>query len=298
MGYECKVLADSISEYNHRLTTMMVTFPRFILAEFNTHRMFSRNSASSRAIPVSKQIERVKADPFFPIYWGKNQPGMQAEEAVDDETQWIAEADWGGEVRHAIKTATRMSELGLHKQIATRPLELYSWHTAIVTATEWDNFFGQRLHKGAQPEFRKLAFLMRQALKASKPVLLKEGEWHLPLCPDKEELIKECFDIRKVSAGRCGRVSYLTHEGKREPQADVDLVDNKLIPNHHMSPLEHVATPLTRQEIDMIRHISNAAPMEIRKDISDKLSFVGNLKGFTQYRKLIPGESVFRSASE
>ena len=51
-----EIIADTYCEFtDERVTTMEVTMHRFVLAEFNTHRVFSRNSASSRAIPVRKQ---------------------------------------------------------------------------------------------------------------------------------------------------------------------------------------------------------------------------------------------------
>jgi hypothetical protein len=59
MTHSTKILADSISPDGVRLTTLEVVMPRIVLAEFNTHRMLSRNSASSRAIPIEKMIRMV-----------------------------------------------------------------------------------------------------------------------------------------------------------------------------------------------------------------------------------------------
>jgi thymidylate synthase ThyX len=173
------------------------------------------------------------------------------------------------------------------------------WHTVIVTATEWDNFFNLRCHPAAHPEIRKVAELMRDALAASTPEKLDYGSWHLPLL-DQDELFRiRCRAIDKsdlpvvqdmieaarsaesdlcckVSVGRCARVSYLTHDGKRDPQADIDLHDS-LLKNGHMSPFEHVARPMTAHE---------TSPSEARPDEC----FSGNVRGWIQYRKKIQGE--------
>ena len=151
MSYSAKVLADSISPDGVRLTTMEVTFPRIVLAEFNTHRMFSRNSASSRAIPVEKMIQRVLDDPFSPVWWGKNQSGMQAAEELSGEALRLARQHWLDARDFAISCVRlfQAPEISLHKQIANRLLEPFLWHTVVVTATEWENFFALRCHKDA-----------------------------------------------------------------------------------------------------------------------------------------------------
>ena len=272
MAYACTVLADSIAKPSDvRLTTLEVTFPRIVLAEFNTHRMLSRNSASSRAIPVKTQLGRVLDDPFVPVFWGKNKSGMQAKEELSGDELAQAKEEWLSARDQAVDHARWLTDLGLHKQIANRILEPFLWHTVIVTATEWDNFFALRCHEDAQPEIRVIAEMMRSALTKSKPRARLAGEWHLPLCKDEAGLAKEGFDPVKVSAGRCARVSYLTHDGLRDPQADVDLCD-KLITSGHMSPLEHQA---------QIQENSQA-------------EFLGNFRApWKQYRKMIPNEAVF-----
>lgn len=271
MGYEVKILRDSVSPEGARLTTMEVTLPRIVLAEFNTHRMLSRNSASSRAIPVEKQIERVRADPFIPISWGKNGKGMQACEELGETSQEICRIIWLGARDQAVKAATRLLDRGVHKQITNRLLEPFMWHTIIVSATEWENFFALRCHPDAQPEIREAAVRMREARDASSPEKLLDHEWHLPLIREDEDLASYDLDKRcKISIGRCARVSYLTHDGKRDPDADIALCD-RLRESGHMSPLEHVATPEPGRW--------------------------GNFVGWKQYRQLVPGESVFGGAA-
>lgn len=288
MAYAAKILADSVSPRGHRLTTFEVTFPRIVLAEFNTHRVFSRNSASSRAIPVMKMVERVMKDPFIPYQWGKNQKGMQASEELSNEEREKAVRLWLEARDHAVTAVEQLSNpltLNVHKQIANRLLEPFMWHTVIVTATEWQNFFNQRTHKDAQPEIQRAAALMKELYEGSTPDVIDYGEWHLPLVRgiDFEQLSKEFpraihpFALPKISSGRCARVSYLTHDGVRDPNADVDLCDNKLMVNGHMSPLEHPATPI-REDEDVVLN-------------------TGNFRGWFQYRKHIPGESVFRQSA-
>jgi thymidylate synthase ThyX len=296
MAFDAKVLADSLSPAGHRLTTLEATFPRFVLAEFNTHRVFSRNSASSRAIPIAKQLRRVLEGPYVPIEFGSNQPGMQAGPPLEGAEREAAEREWlrarddavrrvlglvasPEEVADAdliealerVERATRERSrpetwLNVHKQVANRLLEPFMWHTVIVTATEWDNFWNLRCHPDAQPEIRLVAERMRGAVEDSEPRELGADEWHLPLIrPEDREQVASIEDLVKVSAGRCARVSYLTHDGRRDLQADIDLHD-RLLESGHMSPLEHPAQPLPDDE------------------------WSGNFRGWRSYRKEIAGE--------
>ena len=79
-----EIIADSKNQFGDRITTFILTFPRIVLAEFNTHRMLSRNSASSRAIPFEKMVQMVQDDPFIPIKWMKDHKGMQGTEYFSD----------------------------------------------------------------------------------------------------------------------------------------------------------------------------------------------------------------------
>ena len=286
--YECKILKDSINAKGCRLTTLEVTFPRIVLAEFNAHRMLSRNSASSRAIPVEKMLKRVRENPFIPERWPINRPGMQATEYLPDDTSddlaWTskdARFVWLEARDLAASQAERLLTLGVHKQIANRLLEPFLWHTVIVTATEWENFFALRTHKDAQPEIQRIAHLMRDAMDDSDPLVLVEGEWHLPLifAEDIAEVESWTDDLTmrrtflaRISSARCARVSYLTHDGKRDLIEDRTLAD-KLQSSGHMSPFEHAAEAL------------------------DGAVMFGNFKGWRQYRKTLLGEAVFGSLS-
>lgn len=268
MAYSAKIIADSVSEYGDRLTTMEVTFPRMVLAEFNTHRMFSRNSASSRAIPIEKQLAKVMEDPFIPIYFGSNKPGMQAGEELHGLGRLAAVNEWFAARDDAVSHVKRLLEIGLHKQITNRILEPFMWHTVIVTATEWSNFFALRAHEDAQPEIRTIAENMKALYGISIPKELDEYDWHLPFIQDEERDGKFEFSLqaRMISAARCARVSYLTHDGVRDLDADIKLY-HRLVDGGHLSPLEHVARP--------------------------ELGDWGNFRGWKQLRKSILNEADF-----
>lgn len=240
--FSAKILTDSVNPSENRLTTVELTYPRCIHSELLTHRMFSRNSASSRAIPVTKMIEQVENNPFIPIHWGKNQKGMQAWEEVDCplhcEDVWLELRD------NAVWDVKELVVCGLHKQIANRLLEPWMWITVIVTgnATAYENFFKLRCHKDAEPHIQKVAYMLRDEYDKSTPQKLLWGGLHLPLIQEEDKQHKLCRnDLKKVSVGRCARVSYLTHDGKRDIQADIDLHD-RLKEAGHWSPFEHVAT--------------------------------------------------------
>lgn len=271
-----KILKDSIAPNNCRLTTMEWTYPRFIHSEIMTHRKLSRNSASSRAIPLAKMIERVINDPVIPIHWGKNQKGMQASEELGDEQKRLALFYWLTARDSAIVAAKEMERIGLHKQLANRLLEPWMWITIIVSATNFENLFALRCHKDAEPHFQDLAYKARAAYDQSTPDAVDWGEWHLPLVDDIPNGPKISVDdipyYAKVSAGRCARVSYLTHEGKRDLKEDVKLYER--LAGHypmHASPLEHPAMACHYNELN---DWGNYDP------------------GWLQLRKMVAGENI------
>jgi thymidylate synthase ThyX len=283
MSYACSILADSGSSAGHRLTTFQITFPRFVLAEFNTHRMLSRNSASSRAIPVEKRIAMIESDPFVPEAFAANKHGMQAGEALDEAEQEKCREIWLNAADNAAFHASCLAEMGVHKQWANRLLEPFAWHTVIVTATEWANFWALRISEHAQPEIRIIASMMRQCFDESVPSHVTQGEWHLPLVGREygdgpNAVLSHPDRFVKICVARCARVSYLTHEGVRDPEADLALYD-RLVSSGHMSPLEHAARPMTAAELSIGR-------------------WCGNFRGWVQHRKEIPGESVFINKEE
>lgn len=247
------LLADSITDGGHRLTTAEWTYPRCIHAEIMTHGALRRNSASSRAIPAAALRRSILTAPFIPAHWGQNQKGMQAAGEVDDTA--AAEA-WWLRARDSAALLHEEGELkGLHKQVVNRIIEPWMMITIIISGTDWANFFHLRKHKDAEPHFQKLASLMWDAYHSNMPVFRAPGDWHLPMADDAETIadarrhaptVAPLDTLKQISTGRCARVSYLTHHGVRDVAEDVALHD-RLIQNGkdggpmHMSPFEHPA---------------------------------------------------------
>lgn len=214
-------------------------YHNFVANGFIVHN--SRNSASSRAIPTKKLIERVLENPAMPVEWGVNKAGMSASEILTEEQAELAREAWLRARDSAVERVRGMQELNVHKQVINRILEPFMWHTVIVTATEWENFFSLRLAENAQPEIQVAARLMFDAKAASGPSPVALDAWHLPLVQDDERTLP-IEVLKRVSAARCARVSYLTHDGKRDIEKDIELCQ-RLLSDRHMSPFEHVATP-------------------------------------------------------
>jgi len=281
MPYEVKIILDSVSPDGARLTTLTAKYPRFVHAEMLTHRVFSRNTSSSRAIPMAKLRQQVIDDPVIPIHWGRNQPGMQASAELSPTEQREARQLWDVSKAWAVLAHSDMEKLGLHKQVANRVLEPFLWTTCLISSTTWDNFLTLRRDKDAQPEMQKIACMIGDALDTSKPVVRSE---HLPYAHSLGDLGAFCTALRpdipmthlvakmakKISAARCARVSYLNHEGTRDIDRDLELAD-RLISSRHWSALEHPATACPGQH--------------------------GNFRGWKSYRKEFAGESGERVAS-
>jgi thymidylate synthase ThyX len=315
MTIEAKIIADSVSPYGPRITTFQLKYPRFIHAEFMTHRMFSRNASSSRAIPVEKQIDMIREDTAMPSHWGKNQSGMQAElESSDSVTipeticttegkeifpkEYTNEAAWCEARDRAIEVARGFVKAGYHKQIVNRILEPFSHISVVCTATNYENFFWLRRHKDAQPEIKILADKMFDVMTNSMPVKLSEYDWHLPYITDDErdgiEVVNlgdgnigeqahfTTDELIKMSVARCARVSYLTHDGET-PDYKKDLaLYERLVGSSplHASPAEHQAKP------DGLIFVGEGL-----KDWENR-HLHGNFTGFQQFRKMLPGEAV------
>lgn len=271
-----RIIEDSVNhgdnEVGNRLTTYVLTYPRFIHSELMTHRVFSRNASSSRAIPVAKMLKQVWSDPAMPVHWGKNQPGMQADSQLTGWKRAVARWLWRTTGKLVCVPVWVANKLGLHKQIANRLLEPWQWIHVVLTATEFANWFELRNHKDAQPEINKLALELLVAMRDSTPRKLgnkstPEG-WHLPFVTGTERLHFTLDQLPAISAARCARVSYLTHEGLVPSVAkDLDLFDRLVGSSpRHASPVEHQAC---------------AAEADERS---------GNFLGFTQYRKLLEVE--------
>ena len=245
-----KVLADSFNEVGDRLTTFEVEFPRAILAEVNTHRVLSKNFSSSRAIPNKSFVD---ISSFKPKKWLQNQSGMVAKdtEIADIES---AMAEWDSIITQCKNASKKLAELGLHKQWTNR---MNDWHVmakGVISATEWDNMFWLRDHEDAQPEFRELVQKMQDAMLNSATVELQVGEWHLPYVDcshvnGKQKYFNErgreisLDEALRLSASCCAQVSYRKNDTTQEKADDIF---GKLVGGErpHMSPFEHIATPI------------------------------------------------------
>ena len=306
-----EIIADSISPSGNRLTTFIVTCPRIVLAEFNTHRMLSRNSASSRAIPFKKMVEKVENEPFIPIAWQKDHKGMQGteywtnnetvQEALNLHTPAINYFDriWLEARDAAVYNACHLSQKGTTKQLCNRLLEPFLYHTIIVTASDWENFFALRAHEAAEIHIQNLAFKMLEIYNNNTPKLLKPGQWHIPFGNKiTKSSLEEQFGRKikrlegqelavKIATARCARVSYLNYEGENDYKKDIKLHD-RLSSMGHWSPFEHCAKAMSTEE----KFLYSTSKPAI--DDGSKLydyGWSGNFKGFIQYRKTFQGEN-------
>lgn len=284
------VIADSVSDADVRITSVEIVFPRIILSQVNTHRMFSRSTASSRAIPVRRMLEKVVEQPFVPSEFGSNRRGMQAGAPVDDED--LARQVWSDARDAAAREAERLAAIGVHKQHANRLLEPFSWARTVITSTEWANFFALRCHDDPQPEFQRLARLIRDAMEASKPV---ERAIHLPYIAKSEE---EHHMVGMICAARCARVSYSPPDGAPDLARDIKLAKD-LRERGHMSPFEHAAVafgPAQWELVADVQKLCHAVGGDHAERLALQAGFDGNLRGWTQHRKQIRGEAIFGSA--
>lgn len=259
-----EIIADSINPNDHRITTYKLVYPRYIHAEVMTHRTFSRNSASSRAVPIERFMAQVAVEPVIPVRWGLNGKGMQDHGEITGRDASHIESLWREAANCAVSYAGLLAKSGLHKQLANRLIEPYLWMETLVTATQWENFFALRVHKDAHPDFQRLAYLMLEAyVEKSTPNAVPWGRWHIPFGDRMPEGLELGTQL-KVAVARAARLSYMTMDGKIDVDKDVELHD-RLAQSGHWSPFEHVAQCRYGQ--------------------------FGNFIGWEQYRRQFPGEN-------
>jgi thymidylate synthase ThyX len=315
---KAEVVADSISTEEKRLTTFKVRYPWFIHGEVMTHRVLSRNASSNRAIPLRKMLEEARSDELRaePVYWGAEQKGMEPGGELTDETspgkfaayspQACARIAWREAAFSAAACAEAMGSYGLHKSLCNRLLMPFTHANVVLTATEWGNFFRLRLDKAADPTMRALAEAMWVVMQESKPKLLRSGEWHLPFADNSQdwdeietaEVDEAAIDktLIKISVARCARVSYESFEtGKRSTvEEDLKLYDRLLASRPvHASPAEHQATPDTKIYCADAFHDQYYSSMTMDDNgyAWENPQEHGNLVGWRQYRKMLPGEN-------
>ena len=291
------ILASKVPEemYVPTLYTLRMKYPRIIHGEIMTHRMFSRNARSSRAVPVKTMLKEVNSTPFVPWHWGTNQKGMQAGEPLSAITKNICKTNWKVAAKDACLAAENLMSQGVHKQIPNRLLEPFSYIDTLITATDWANFLWLRDHADAEPHLQDLARLVKQALEETTPQTIDYATgWHLPYVSQDEittkilpwamsndQLLATAPELAftrskllaaKISASRCARISYKPFDGndsfERELERFGSLVGSDRV---HASPLEHQATPDAHQDP----------------------ALRSNLRGWNQFRKFIPSEYVF-----
>jgi hypothetical protein len=308
---QAQVILASTTALSPPIYTVRGRMPRCIWPEALTHRKFGRNARSSRAVPIQTMINEVLRNTFVPWHWGKNQKGMQAAEECTEEVKfdeqhpagdrlWLSrEVAWIQASEEAARSAENFMEAGYHKQIVNRLLEPFMWIDVIITSTDWANFEWLRNHSDAEPHLQDWAKLCMDAIRSCEVTELSTDQWHLPYITgeDTEAAYMEFGEtlegeqlgwewLRKISAARCARISYKPFDGDpsydRELQRYAGLVSSDHI---HASPMEHQAMPDTGFKRNVTQKYNNP-------------ELHGNLDGWVQYRKLIPGEYVGRSSTQ
>ena len=274
-GGFAKIVADSVSDRGIRITTFHLRYWRAIHAELMTHRVFSRNARSSRAVPSRVLL----TEPIFIPVFGMKKPGMQTGIIAPEELQMKWRNEWQDLAAICREYVERWSQEGLHKQHANRPLEWFGWIDVLVTSTYWENFWTLRISEFAQPEFDELARVMQQCMAQSTPELLLPGEWHLPYITNGNKAEYDLGELLKLSTARCARLSYKPFDGNGDYHAEVARYEKLVVSSPvHASPAEHQATP------DTFSHTLGGG--------WDHPHQHGNLTGWRQHRKMIPSEAV------
>ncbi|WP_284161662.1 FAD-dependent thymidylate synthase [Burkholderia pseudomallei] len=311
-----KVIADSISGVDVRLTTFELTYPRMIHSELMTHRLFSRNAMSSRAVPIKTMIDLVRTAPAKPVEWGKNNAGMQSKSLLDPEMAQYVESEWETAAANAARSAALMDTYGAHKQIANRLLEPFQMMRTILTATDFANFFWLRVDADADPTIKEVATLMHELYKTHEPETLENGQWHTPYVdhyydqnddgtltfagycvdntPEDIELGAGPYKLLTqeealgISASCCAQVSYRRLDSTKDKALSIYerlLSGNKV----HASPFEHQATPMRETEDPMCSDDWDAGTTHV--DINGE-RWSGNLREWVQHRQLLPNNVI------
>lgn len=329
--FRVKIVADSIvgGTGGQRLVTFQLTYPRVVLAELNTHRMFSRSTESSRAIPGKKRLEQLRKCAYVPLRFGKRVAGMGSGTDLEREESLRASAAWRDVLSRAVAATESMLDAGLAKEELNRVTEPFSLVRTVLTATDWGNFFAQRCDDNAYPPFRFMARAMFLAMGKSKPQVMCYGQWHMPYIgqddyeaarlyvadwlkshPEIESQVSPFpssrygawlhYHLCRWSAARCARVSYGLMDGKRaNPEAD-DVTWAKLSGHHECgkdNPLEIAWIPAAKVghgERWPYTPIHGSA-MEHQATPEDAASvgrYMSNLRGWLQFRKFLGGENV------
>lgn len=306
MSITAKIIAYSRAPNGQLIVTFELEYQRFIHGELMTHRLFSRNAASSRAIPVATIINQVRTDPAKPIHWGANQAGMQAKQELTGEAREEVEDAWMLASSSAVMWAEYMAELGAHKQIANRILEPFQWMKTVVTATCFENWFWLRDHADAQPEIRALAVAMLEQLDSQDPVELTPDDWHMPYFGEGYWLLDCGIPLDHalaISSSCCAQVSFRKLDDTLEKAL---MIYDRLVESEpvHASPFEHQAKPMAAEsgwdsDRPWYNGVNTTDPRTWQGGIThinrDGQLWSGNFVGWIQHRQLIPNNAAPRS---
>lgn len=294
-----KIVQDSVTTQGKRITTFELEYPRFIHSEFMTHRQFSRNCASSRAIPIDAMHKQVLENPAEPVHWGKNQAGMQAKVELEGDELKSAKIDWLVARDSAVHNSRMLAQSGVHKQIANRVTEPFQVMKTVVTSTEWNNWFWLRFHADAQPEIQELAKQMLNLHIQHVPTPTLVGEWHVPYVTRVRAPLSGTMlyytgtqelsvkDAVTISTSCCAQVSYRKLDDTLEK---AQSVFDRLIKSEpvHASPTEHQATPIESPKLRVTPEFWEPGITHVNKNAE---ACSGNFVGWIQHRQLIPGHS-------
>ena len=296
-GIVARVVSYSESVFTgEHIVTFELTYPRIIHGELMTHRLFSRNAASSRAIPVALMNAEIIANPAMPVRFGSNKPGMQDGgvfagtvygEWSDGYGELTPQQAWKKATEEAVYWSGQFAEAGYHKQVCNRLTEFAQFMRTVVTFTgSGANFFGLRYHGDADPTIGELARCMYKALEQATPVVLGEGDWHLPYYKDGSFIKGRDHGLLKaqeVSASCCAQASFRKLDPSQEKASVVfsRLVDSKPV---HASPFEHQATPL-RKNVGFRNRFVTSVDREGN-------SWYGNFRNWGQWKQVIPGNVI------
>lgn len=277
-----KVILASVPLYGSvaPIFTIHARYGRIFHSELMTHRVFSRNARSSRAVPVMTMIKEVWKNPFVPKYWGRNQRGMQSGAEITGWKLKLGRATWIAASKLACIAAWTLYKLGFHKQIGNRLLEPFSYIDVLISSTSWANFLHLRNHKDAEPHFQDLARMIAAAIEDCSITALNYDEWHLPYVTTEERDIYPLATCLKLSVARCARISYAAFDGDGSIERELEryelLVGSEPL---HASPAEHQAAADKPSDLPHVAYEN------------EHLS--GNLgPGYIQYRKTLAGEYV------
>ena len=321
-----EIVADSANSFGDRLTSLVLTYPRIIHSEMMTHRMFSRNASSSRAVPVDKMIKAVRENTFCPFEFQKSHKGMQGSEYFTGADRQECINLWLESAELALQQAEKMKAKGISKQIINRILEPYQYYTVLITGSKegWQNFFelrcgnydGFKSRKEASKEFlekgnintshwsdmdwRKLnkgqaeihmmalSEEIYDAVNESTPKQLQAGEWHIPMISDSESLKLSTNDQIKLSVGRAANTSYtVVGDGKELTLEHAIKIHDKCVELVHSSVFEHCARAMSDEEYKVFIKGKNIGTIAPYLFDDTSKGWCNNLKGFIPYRYFI-----------